>query len=110
MLVFVLALVSNAALAEVVSYADAASHVGRSVTVEGPVAEVFISRRGNTFLDIGAAYPNQKFSGVIFSTSASVVGDVGTLQGKIVDITGTVTMYHGKPEIIITSHDQIGVK
>ena len=40
----------------------AAGHVGEYATVEGVVAKVFTSKSGNTFLNIGAAYPNQTFT------------------------------------------------
>ena len=43
----------------------AASHVCEYVTVEGVVAKVFTSKSGNTFLNIGAAYPNQTLTGWI---------------------------------------------
>jgi hypothetical protein len=43
----------------------AASHVCEYVTVEGVVAKVFTSKSGNTFLNIGAAYPNQTLTGRI---------------------------------------------
>jgi hypothetical protein len=37
---------------------EAAAHVGEYATVEGVLAKVFTSNKGNTFLNIGAAYPN----------------------------------------------------
>jgi hypothetical protein len=37
--------------------------------VEGVIAKVFTSESGNTFLDIGAAYPNQSFTGWIPNSS-----------------------------------------
>jgi len=43
----------------------AASRVGEYATVEGVVAKVFTSKSGNTFLNIGATYPNQTFTGWI---------------------------------------------
>jgi hypothetical protein len=44
---------------------EAAAHVGEYATVEGVVAKLFTSKAGNTFLNIGAAYPNQTFTGWI---------------------------------------------
>ena len=41
----------------------AAGHVRKYATVERVVAKVFTSKSGNTFLNIGAAYPNQTFTG-----------------------------------------------
>jgi hypothetical protein len=37
--------------------------------MEGVVAKVFTSKSGNTFLNIGAAYPNQTFIGWIPAAS-----------------------------------------
>jgi hypothetical protein len=44
---------------------EAAAHVNEWATVEGVVAKVFTSKSGNTFLNIGAVYPNQTFTGWI---------------------------------------------
>jgi hypothetical protein len=38
---------------------EAAAHINEWATVEGVVAKVFTSKSGNTFLNIGATYPNQ---------------------------------------------------
>jgi hypothetical protein len=43
----------------------AAGHVRQYATIEGVVAKVFTSKNGNTFLNIGAAHPNQTFTGWI---------------------------------------------
>jgi hypothetical protein len=48
----------------------AASHIGEYATVEGVVAKVFTSKAGNTFLNIGASYPNQTFTGWIPNSSS----------------------------------------
>jgi DNA/RNA endonuclease YhcR with UshA esterase domain len=89
----------------------AAGHVGESATVEGVVAKVFTSKSGNTFLNIGAAYPNQTFTGWI--PKDSQLADDPTLsglEGKRVKITGTISLYRGKPEIKIMSRDQLVVE
>ena len=49
----------------VVEDSSAVGHLGETVTVEGMVAAVFTSSKGNTFLNFGAAYPNQTFTGWI---------------------------------------------
>ena len=56
---------------------------------------------------MGGPYPNNLFAGVIFKEDAVRVGDVSGLTGKKVDITGTIKMYKGKPEILVKSADQI---
>jgi hypothetical protein len=40
---------------------------------------------------------------------ATNVGDVSGLDGKTVDIAGTVKLYKGKPDIVIQSRDRITV-
>jgi hypothetical protein len=44
---------------------EAAAHVGEYGLFEGVVAKVLTSKSGNTFLNIGASYPNQVFTGWI---------------------------------------------
>jgi hypothetical protein len=44
---------------------EAAAHISEWATVEGVAAKVFTSKSGNTFLNIGGAYPNQTFTGWI---------------------------------------------
>jgi hypothetical protein len=59
---------------------EAASHIGEYATVEGVVAKVFTNKTGNTFLNVGATYPNQTFTGWI---AACVTGK------QIADISAT---------------------
>lgn len=89
----------------VVSPADAAKHVGEHVTVEGIVVNVFTSKNGNTFVNFGAAYPNQTFTAWIPSSSAAA--NVSNLDGEKIRVTGKIDLYKGKPEIRVMSQDQI---
>jgi hypothetical protein len=87
---------------------EAAQHVGQHITVEGVVVKVFTSKNGNTFLNFGAAYPGQTFTGWIPKDSPGA-GDpaLSSLEGKRVKITGKIDLYRGKPEIKISSKEQI---
>ena len=90
---------------------DAGSHIGQTVTVEGVVSGVYTARSGSaTFIDMGGPYPVNSFAGVIFAGDAAMVGDVSSLDGKTVDLTGTIENYRGKPEIILKSAKQIAVR
>jgi hypothetical protein len=65
------------------------------------VAKVF-SKSGNTFLNIGATYPNQTFTGWIPPASPVNKSPIlSGIEGKKVEITGRIEMYKGKPEIRI---------
>jgi hypothetical protein len=80
----------------------AAGHIGQYATVEGVVAKVFTIKSGNTFLNIGAAYPNQTF--IVWIPPASSVSNSPILSGierKRVKITGPhrdVQRKAGKPD------------
>jgi DNA/RNA endonuclease YhcR with UshA esterase domain len=80
-------------------------------TVEGVVAEVFTSKSGNTFLNIGAAYPNQTFTGWVPPASPVNKSPIlSGIEGKRVKITGRIEMYKGKPEIRINAASQLEVE
>jgi hypothetical protein len=65
-------------------------------------------KKGNTFLNFRAKYPNQTFTGYI-PAGSELSGDrwTITLQGKVIGLTGTVELYQGKPEIKVLSRSQI---
>jgi hypothetical protein len=42
---------------------QASRFLGQNVTVEGVVTAVTRSKKGNTFINFGGAYPNQTFTG-----------------------------------------------
>ncbi|HEY2068918.1 MAG TPA: hypothetical protein VGG48_05140 [Rhizomicrobium sp.] len=88
--------------------ADIAAHVGQTITVSGDVSEVFTDRRsGNTFLDMGGAYPGNAFTAIIFPQDADAFPDPQGFSGKFVRITGEIRLYRGKPEIVLRSAGQI---
>lgn len=94
---------------DAISAEDAARHDGSLVTVEGVAREVHTARRA-TFIDLDGTYPDQPFSAVIFEDDVAKVGDVSDLQGRTVDITGTIRMYREHPEIVVTSRSQIAAR
>jgi DNA/RNA endonuclease YhcR with UshA esterase domain len=102
---------AHAQTAIIIPANEAAGHVGQYATVEGVVARIFTSKNGNTFLNIGAAYPNQTFIGWI--PNSSPVKDSAVLDGieeKHVKITGRIQMYKGKPEIRINAVSQLEIE
>jgi hypothetical protein len=67
-----------------------------------------VSKAGNVFINFGDNYPNQTFTGWIpAGTPQASDLPLQKLQGKTVKITGVIKLYDGKPEIKITSKDQI---
>lgn len=90
-----------------ISAIEASAHVRESTSVQGIVNEVFTSRGGTTFVDVDGFYPDQPFKAVVFPDDASAVGDLHAFEGRSVMISGTIMLYKGEPEIIVTSRDQI---
>jgi hypothetical protein len=89
---------------------EAGKHIGEVVTVQGQVVSTYRSGKGNIFLNFGAAYPNQVFTGWIPpGSSAQNSPYLDGIEGKNVQIHGRVELYRGKPEIRIDSEEQLYV-
>src|ERR1700747_2949539 len=61
--------ITNAQTITIIPANEAAAHVGEYATAQGVVAKVFTSNKGNTFLNFGAAFSNQVFTGWIPAAS-----------------------------------------
>ena len=103
--------IAVAQTATIIPTNEAAAHIGEYATVEGVVAKVFTSKSGNTFLNIGASYPTQTFTGWIPPASpVSKSPILSDIEGRHVKITGRIEMYKGKPETRINAVSQLEVE
>jgi DNA/RNA endonuclease YhcR with UshA esterase domain len=59
---------------------------------------------------MGGKYPNQAFTAWIPSASAGQFSNPQQYEGKTVAVSGKITLYRGKPEIIVTNVSQIIIK
>jgi len=92
----------------VIKDSEAVQYVGKNVEVRGLVVSVMTSPLGTAFINFGREYPDQTFAGFIAAGSKMTTDQrIGTLQGKIIGITGIIELYQGKPEIEVTTTDQI---
>jgi DNA/RNA endonuclease YhcR with UshA esterase domain len=90
--------------------AEAAKHIGDTATVTDRVDGVHQSGKGNIFLNMGGKYPNQAFTAFIPSASAPQFSQPQQYEGRMVAVSGKISLYHGKPEIIVTSPAQISAQ
>jgi DNA/RNA endonuclease YhcR with UshA esterase domain len=90
--------------------AEAAKHVGEITTITDRVDGVHQSGKGNIFLNMGGKYPNQAFTAFIPSSSAAQFSNPQQYEGLTVAVSGKITLYRGKPEIVVTSPSQITAK
>lgn len=94
-----------AADVQLIGPADAASHIGQSVVIRGVADDVHRTRTGIVFIDMGGRYPANAVTAVIFAEDAAKFPEVGSLQGRTVEVSGVVHLYHGKPEIVLRHPD-----
>ena len=88
---------------------EASAHTGETATIEGVVKGTPVTVNRTQFLDFGDTYPNQDFSAVIWAPDAAQFKSVSNYNGKRVAVTGKITLYRGKPEMVLTSADQLKV-
>jgi len=97
---------------DVVDACLAGKYLGRELIVEGKVVDTHRDLKSNTvFLNFEKAYPNQCFTGVIFSSHLYkfVQNPEDYYLGKIIRIMGEVKDYRGRPEIILETPNQIEI-
>ena len=88
--------------------AEASKFYDEDMTVTGKVAQVSI-RPTVAFLNLDQAGPTSPFTAVIFQDNLAAFGDLQKFKDRSVEISGTITEYHGKPEVILGSTNQIKV-
>jgi len=93
-----------------IDYTEAPAHIGEHRCVTGRVNHVYTSPKGNIFLNFCADYQTCPFVGVIFSSEAYKFPGIQNYKGRTVEITGLLTSYKGRPEIIIDDPTQIEVR
>jgi hypothetical protein len=90
--------------------AEAGKHVGEIATITDKVNGVHQSGRGNIFLNLGGKNPNQMVTAFIPAASAGDFSNPQQYDGKIVAVSGKITLSQGKPEILVTNVSQIVIK
>ncbi len=97
---------TNAATAITIGAAQAATCIGKQVTVTGIVAQVAI-RPSLVFLNFEKPYPNNPFTAIIRNGHTNEFEKLPALKGKPVSVQGQVRAYNGKPEMELTSKSQL---
>lgn len=115
-LAFLLLLTSVLSFAQTkISVSEASKHIGDSVQISTQVYGVkYLSNvKGSpTFINLGAAYPNQLLTAVIWQDVRDKMGVEPTeenLKNKTVIVIGKIEMYKGKIQIVIKDPSQFQV-
>ena len=92
---------------------DLSNHIGDSVKVKGKIFGVRYmqsAKNSPTFIHLGASYPNQLLTVVIWGNVREKLGYVPE-DKKFADamavVTGRVTLYKDKPQIVILDPKQL---
>lgn len=93
----------------VISPLEARNYNGKVVTVKGFVADVYQSEKV-AYLNFVEKYPDNPFTAVIFARKFPDFPDIAKYKNKNVAVTGTVSFYKGKPQIICNSPNQIVIE
>ena len=90
-----------------IDYTEAAKHIGATASVRATLVDAYTSASGTVFLDFCKSYKTCTFSGVIFADDVKKFGDLSSLTGKTVTLTGTISSYQGKAEIVLSNPSQL---
>ena len=86
----------------------AKENVGKHASVSGTVAEVS-KASGLVRLNFEKPFPHQPFTAVIFAHNTNGFGNLDALKGQKVEITGKISEYRSRPQIILTSTNQLKI-
>ena len=90
-----------------IDYTEAPAHIGEYASVRGTLVDAYTSASGTVFLDFCKSYKTCPFSGVIFADDAKQFGDLSRLAGQTVTLTGKISSYQGKAEIVLSDPSQL---
>jgi hypothetical protein len=90
-----------------IDYTEAPNHIGDTASVRGTLVDAHTSKSGTVFLDFCKSYQDCPFSGVIFADDAKKFGDLSGYAGETVILTGKISSYQGKAELILASPSQL---
>jgi DNA/RNA endonuclease YhcR with UshA esterase domain len=110
----------NNSEAACVPFVEASKHMGSNQCVKGTVEHVENGGKGVTFLNFckdnasarSAINDNESktcpFSVVVFPADLKKMGDVHQLEGRQIEIKGTIQDYDGRAEIVLRRSQQLG--
>lgn len=88
--------------------AEVKTHIGDSLTVRGYIADIHINDKV-AYLNFENKYPKNIFSCTIFQDKFSEFGNLAEYKGKTVEVSGRISEYRGKPQMILNSVIQINI-
>jgi DNA/RNA endonuclease YhcR with UshA esterase domain len=100
-------LAGNPSGSECVAFSEAAQHLGTSQCVSGTVLAIERGGKGVTLLNFCKDSKACPFTVVVFPADLKKMGDIHQLEGRQIEIKGTVQDYDGRAEIILRRSQQL---
>jgi hypothetical protein len=94
--------------ADCLPFTEARQHVGEDRCITGKVLRVKHMSRGVTLFDFCQDSMVCPFTVVVFARDLKRIGDVRTLQDRVIEIHGPVKEYDGRAEIVLQQSRQLG--
>ncbi len=98
---------ADAEPAGIFDISEAPEHVGQAARVRGTLINAHTTASGTVFLDFCRQYRTCPFSAVIFADDAKQFGDLSKFAGKEIVLSGKISSYQSRTEIILRTPDQI---
>jgi hypothetical protein len=112
--VFLFLVFAPIAYSQTVPLDSIAKYVGKSVTICEPVQSTFQTKSESkvSYINFGKPYPNHSFTVVIFKKDLENFDydPVVFFKNKTICVTGEVSVYKDKPQIVVNSPKQLVVK
>jgi len=87
---------------------QAKEHIGADAVVTGKIAEVNKAPR-LIRLNFDKPFPAEPFTAVIFAANTNLFPDIDKLKNQTVEVSGKITAYRERPQIVLTSTNQLRV-
>ena len=85
-----------------------AKYIGKNAVVSGYIADVYKNEKV-AYLNFDGKFPKNSCAAVIFKDNFGKFGDLNRFKNKNVEVSGIITEYNGKPQIILKSTSQLKV-
>lgn len=85
-----------------------ANYIGKNAVVTGYVADVFKNEKV-AYLNFDGKFPKNSFAAVIFKDDFSKFGNLSRFKNKTIEVSGIISKYNGKPQIILKNTSQIKI-
>lgn len=90
-----------------IDYTEAPNHIGETANVRGTLVKAYTAKSGVTFIDFCTDYKGCPFSAVIFADDLKKFPSLQSYVGQQVTLTGKLSSYQGKAEIVLNNPSQI---